>query len=154
MGKQAKIRAWRKKNGFLPAKAPDSDGAFRVQMDDDTATVMKEQFDAFVAKFGREPGPSDPVLFDPSKDVPTPMEFDAGMDAQILTAMMQAGMDPMLVYASWKTGRMVTKKNSQFLEDADLAEWLEACEEWKTIEAGVVPPPPSLPSFLRPGASA
>ena len=28
----------------------------------------------FIAKFGREPGPGDPVFFDPDKDVPTPLE--------------------------------------------------------------------------------
>lgn len=116
--------------------------------------VVKERFDAFVEKFGRQPGPTDPMFFDPSEDVPTPMKFDASFEAEVMTAMLTAGMDPMLVYSYWKTGRMVTKQNSQLLTDSDLAEWLEACDEWKQIETGDLPPPPTLPPFLRPGASA
>jgi hypothetical protein len=35
--------------------------------------ALLEQRKAFVEKFGREPGPGDPVFFDPDKDVPTPI---------------------------------------------------------------------------------
>jgi hypothetical protein len=27
-------------------------------------------------KFGRDPGPNDPVFFDPDKDVPTPIDME------------------------------------------------------------------------------
>lgn len=154
MGKQANVRAWRKKNGFLPEKRPDADGKVRTPMSPAAQEAMKERFEAFVAKFGREPGPTDPIFFDPAKDVPVPMEFGVEFETEVMTVMLRAGFDPMLVYSYWKTGRMVTKENSQLLEDANLAEWLAACEEWKQIEAGDLPPPPSLPPFLRPGASA
>jgi hypothetical protein len=36
--------------------------------------ALVEQRKAFVKKFGREPGPDDPVFFDPDKDVPTPID--------------------------------------------------------------------------------
>jgi hypothetical protein len=35
--------------------------------------ALLEQGKAFIDKFGREPGPEDPVFFDPDKDVPTPI---------------------------------------------------------------------------------
>jgi hypothetical protein len=38
--------------------------------------ALLEQRKAFIEKFGREPGPGDPVFFDPDKDVPTPMDAE------------------------------------------------------------------------------
>jgi len=35
--------------------------------------ALVEQRAAFRAKFGRDPGPNDPLLFDPDKDKPTPI---------------------------------------------------------------------------------
>jgi hypothetical protein len=36
--------------------------------------ALLDQRKAFIDKFGREPGPGDPVIFDPDKDVPTPID--------------------------------------------------------------------------------
>lgn len=56
-----------------------------MKRDDDTETInlgdskyliLQEQRRAFVDKFGREPGPSDPVFFDPSFDTPVPLTED------------------------------------------------------------------------------
>ena len=55
--------------------------------------AMLEQRKAFIEKFGREPGPTDPVFFDPDKDVPTPIE-PARMDADLEKAIRDAGFDP------------------------------------------------------------
>ena len=55
--------------------------------------ALLEQRKAFIEKFGREPGPDDPVFFDPDKDVPTPIDrarFDADMEKTI----REAGIDP------------------------------------------------------------
>jgi hypothetical protein len=55
--------------------------------------ALLEQRKAFIDKFGREPGPDDPVFFDPDKDVPTsidPARFDADLDK----AIRDAGIDP------------------------------------------------------------
>ena len=45
----------------------------------------------FIAKFGREPSPGDPVFFDPDKDVPTPLDTDK-VRADLLRAMRRAGI--------------------------------------------------------------
>jgi len=44
-----------------------------VHMEDGGVAILKKQKEAFIEKFGREPGPSDPVFFDPACDTPTPI---------------------------------------------------------------------------------
>jgi hypothetical protein len=41
---------------------------------------------AFIAKFEREPGPADPIIFDSEKDVPTPLS----KEADVLRAMQMS----------------------------------------------------------------
>ncbi len=55
--------------------------------------ALLEQRKAFIDKFGREPGPDDPVLFDPDKDVPTPIDPDR-LDADLEKALRESGIDP------------------------------------------------------------
>ena len=54
--------------------------------------ALLEQRKAFIEKFGREPGPNDPVFFDPDKDVPTPID-PARFDADLEKAIWDAGID-------------------------------------------------------------
>ena len=60
--------------------------------DDAAGSPTLEQRKAFIEKFGREPGPNDPVFFDPDKDVPTPID-PARMDADLEKAIQDAGFD-------------------------------------------------------------
>jgi hypothetical protein len=55
--------------------------------------ALLEQRKAFIDKFGREPGPGDPVFFDPDKDTPTPIDR-ARMDADLEKAIRDADIDP------------------------------------------------------------
>ncbi len=55
--------------------------------------ALLEQRKAFIDKFGREPGPDDPVFFDPDKDVPTPIGPDR-MSADLEKALRDSGIDP------------------------------------------------------------
>jgi hypothetical protein len=91
--------------------------------------AMREQFAAFVEKFGREPGPNDPVFFDPDAETPQPFpreKYHAGM-LEILRAM---GASPAIVYAFEKTGRIVTSEGMKYMTDAELAEWEAAIDEY------------------------
>ena len=45
-------------------------------------------------------------------------------------AMEQAGLDPAIIYASQKTGRIVSEDNIGLLTDAEVAEWNEAINEY------------------------
>jgi hypothetical protein len=55
--------------------------------------ALLEQRKAFIDKFGREPGPNDPVFFDPDKDVPTRID-PARFDADLEKAIRDSGIDP------------------------------------------------------------
>ena len=55
--------------------------------------ALLEQRNAFIEKFGREPGPNDPVFFDPDKDVPTPIE-PTRLDADLEKTLRESGIDP------------------------------------------------------------
>jgi hypothetical protein len=56
-------------------------------------SALEEQRAAFITKFGREPGPGDPIFFDPDSDVPTPISRDR-MEADLDETMRRAGIDP------------------------------------------------------------
>jgi hypothetical protein len=55
--------------------------------------ALLEQRKAFIEKFGREPGPDDPVFFDLDKDIPTPIDPDR-LDADLEKARREAGIRP------------------------------------------------------------
>jgi hypothetical protein len=55
--------------------------------------ALLDQRKAFIDKFGREPGPGDPVFFDPDKNVPTPIGADR-MSADLEKALRDLGIDP------------------------------------------------------------
>jgi hypothetical protein len=55
--------------------------------------ALLEQRQAFIDKFGREPRPGDPVIFDPDKDVPTPISADR-LDADLEKVLRDFGINP------------------------------------------------------------
>jgi hypothetical protein len=69
--------------------------------------ALLEQRKAFIDKFGREPGPDDPVFFDPDKDVPTPIDPDR-LDADLEKALRDSGIDPAKADAIRKTASLGT----------------------------------------------
>ena len=50
---------------------------------------------------------------------------------QMIEIMKKAGIDPAIIYATEKTGRLVTEANQNFLSDIDLDEWNSAIEEYE-----------------------
>jgi hypothetical protein len=110
-----------------------------IPIDPETAEIVTEQKRLFREKFGREPGPKDPLFFDP--DAATPQFLSAERQAELWKSLVQAagdsGIDPALVYAMNKTGRIVTHDNLKFLTDAELQEWNDALDEYhQKIESG------------------
>ena len=91
-----------------------------------------EQALRFTEKFGRLPGPDDPLFFDPSADGPRPI-IDEVVDQHMLEAMHKAGVRPALIYAYQKTGRLVTRENRKYLTKAELKEWNDAFDEWQRL---------------------
>jgi hypothetical protein len=57
--------------------------------------LLAKQREKFIAKFGREPGPDDPIFFDLDEEA---------LRRDTVTAMPAAGVRPALIYAHERTG--------------------------------------------------
>src|SRR5262245_57919468 len=68
------------------------------------AEVLLEQAEAFRKRFGRDPGPNDPVFFDPDADMPRALP---SVEDEVLAAIHKAGLPPEISYAYKKTGRLI-----------------------------------------------
>ncbi len=74
-----------------------------VPMSPEVQRAMEDQFQRFREKFGRDPGPDDPVFFDPDADTPQELDGDRVV-SEIVDAMVKAGIEPEKIYAYRKTG--------------------------------------------------
>ena len=110
-------------------------GKKTVKMSPELVDVLEKQMEAFRQKFGRDPGPDDPVFFDPNADTPQPFDGDELMRAMV-EAMAEAGVDPARIYAYHKTRLLVTEENLHLLSEEDLAEWKSAIQEYKNQTKG------------------
>jgi hypothetical protein len=93
------------------------------------AEALREQRQAFIEKFGREPGPDDPVIFDPDADAPVPLSEEK-VRAAMLEAMQAAEIPLQLVYAYAKTGFIVGEDGYKNMGLADRAAYNAAIEEY------------------------
>jgi hypothetical protein len=104
-----------------------------VKMGDELRQALEQQRDRFRQKFGRDPGPNDPVFFDPDADEPRPLD-PAKVEAQIIAAMQAAGIDPAKIHAYKRTGLIVTAENAKSLSAQELEGWRLAVEEYRLLE--------------------
>lgn len=107
----------------------------RVRMSPEMIQVLDEQREAFIKKFGREPRPEDPILYDEDCDEPTPLSEEKINDLLVI-ALLRANVRPEIVYACRKTGRLVTESNQHLLTRAELKEWNDAVEEFLRLHPG------------------
>ncbi len=106
-----------------------SDGSRKLSLSQEASELLKAQFEAFKAKFGREPGPHDPVFFDPDSDTPKRMDMDK-MWNDTITAAVRVGIRPATVFAMWVTQRVVTSDNEGLLSPEEREEWDDAAQEY------------------------
>jgi hypothetical protein len=90
---------------------------------------MQQQFQAFRDKFGRDPGPHDPVFFDPDSHAPTLLPLER-LQREVVGGMMRAGLSPALIYAYCRTGLVATEENYSLLSPRDRVAWECAIEEY------------------------
>jgi hypothetical protein len=107
-------------------------GYRRVSLNKDMIAILDEQKQRFIAKFGREPRPEDPVIWDEDADQPTPASED-DIHHAILSVLTAAGSPPEFVYAFNKTGRLVTESNMHLLTKAEYQEWCDAVDEYRRL---------------------
>ena len=107
----------------------------RVPVPDEVFEALKRQAEAFEEKFGRPPGPNDPIFFNPDSDVPEFMSERqiAEYGAAVGDVMRRAGVDPAKVYAYEKTGFIATEQNWLLLDAGQRQEWKDAVAEYEAI---------------------
>jgi hypothetical protein len=95
--------------------------------------LLQEQRKAFRQKFGRDPGPNDPVFFDPDADVPIKLASNS-MVADVISAMRKAGLPPEIEYAFRKTGLLYLGGDRSLWPKDRIEEWEAAVAEYHLIE--------------------
>jgi hypothetical protein len=71
---------------------------------------------------------------------------------EIVAALIRTGAEPEKIYATIKTGRLLTKQNLKHLTKADLKEWADAGQEYNHLAAeqqSAHPQPEELPEKLK-----
>jgi hypothetical protein len=93
----------------------------------DLADMFREQQERFREKFGRDPGPDDPVIFDPDADEPRPLDVDQTM-AEMLAGLsedtppyMRAVLETMA-----EVGYLITEENRHTFSAEEIAVWERA----------------------------
>ena len=102
------------------------------------AEMIEAQLELFRLKFGREPGPDDPVFFDPNAPGADPVPLnEADIRADVLRTMEKIGTPPAFAYAFAKTGFLISTENLErgVYPKAVLDEWNAAVAEYERLEA-------------------
>src|SRR5207248_7598441 len=100
-----------------------------IKLNPELHQVMQRQLEAFRDKFGRDPGPDDPVFFDDDADAPVPINLDS-LQRQIIAVMNKARAAPELIYAYCRTGVIATDQNYDLLSPEDRDAWERAIAEY------------------------
>jgi hypothetical protein len=95
--------------------------------------ALRIQREAFVEKFGREPGPGDPVFFDADADTRVALGVGKAR-ASVLKAMRAARIPPHLVFAYAKTGFVVSEEAYEKMRPDQRAEYDAAIAEYFAME--------------------
>ena len=105
------------------------DGRIAVSIPPELVAELQRQQDRFREKFGRDPGPDDPLIFDPDADEPRPLP--EGSWDEMFQRVADEVDDPMLrafVLASRDVGYMVTEMNMHLFSAHEVEAFEDAVE--------------------------
>jgi hypothetical protein len=93
--------------------------------------ALEDQLAAFRAKFGRDPGPEDPLFFDPDADEPTPLPAGAWHESldELIGKADQLGIDPAYLKAARELGYLITEPNRHLFSAAEVQAWVDAVKK-------------------------
>jgi hypothetical protein len=100
-------------------------------MQQEVQKAIEAQLKAFRQKFGRDPRPGEPLIFDPDAPEPTPYPENR-MVAELVEAMQKAGTPPEIIYAFKKTGLFLIESSPASPRDRN--EWNNAIAEYFEME--------------------
>jgi hypothetical protein len=110
-----------------------------IRLDRDGAAMLEAQCRRFEEKFGRPPGPDDPLFFDPGADEPRPVSLP-GLETATVSMLEAAGISPAWIYAYQHTGGLLPRPDGSFATERDQAEWDDAVGRYLKVhrpEGGV-----------------
>ncbi len=110
-----------------------------VRIGPDAADALESQRRRFEDKFGRPPGPDDPLFFDPDADEPQPLPA-TGVEAATVAMLEAAGISPAWIYAYQNTGGLLPGPDGTFASPSDRAEWDEAVSRYADLHQPGRPP--------------
>lgn len=125
------LRADREGDPRFSALTRHADGSATVTMTDELAEAVRHQIVLFEERFGRPPGPDDPLLFDPDQDEPAPLDPDKFL-AEVERASARAGM-PEVGAAVRELGYIVSEQNRHHFSVAELDAWDEAIDRHRKL---------------------
>ena len=106
----------------------------KIAITERTRAIFEAQQQRFCEKFGRDPGPNEPVFFDPDAPEPVPMSA-VKVQADVLEAMRKAGTPPQIAYAYKRTGGLLLREDMREHWPPDrVKEWDDAINEYFAIE--------------------
>jgi hypothetical protein len=103
------------------------DGTRTLSMSPELEDAFQEQTQRFIEKFGREPGPNDPIFFDPDAETPQPYPKEK-INEIFADEMRKVGIDESYIRAYKKTGFIVTEENIDLFTPEELDEFERAME--------------------------
>lgn len=99
------------------------------------ADLIQAQIHAFEEKFGRPPGPEDPIFFDPDADEPRPARL-ADMEQYTTDLLQAAGISGAWIYAYQHTDGLLPRPDGTFNSDADRRDWDEQIDRYLRAHPG------------------
>ena len=103
-----------------------------IRVDPDQAAVLEAQVRRFEEKFGRPPGPDDPLFFDPDADEPQPVSL-TGLETETVGMLEAAGISPAWIYAYQHTDGLLPRPDGSFASARDQAEWDEVISRYVRV---------------------
>jgi hypothetical protein len=103
-----------------------------IRMDRDQAAALEAQVRRFEDKFGRRPGPDDPLFFDPDVGEPQPVSL-TGLETETVGMLEAAGICPAWIYAYQHTGGLLPRPDGSFATARDQAEWDEVISRYVRV---------------------
>lgn len=110
-----------------------------VRIDPEARDALESQCRRFEDKFGRPPGPGDPIFFDPDADEPQPLPA-TGMETATVAMLEAAGISPAWIYAYQNTGGLLPGPDGTFATTSDQSEWDEAVSRYAGLHHLGEPP--------------
>jgi hypothetical protein len=101
-----------------------------------TTALLQGQVRRFEEKFGRPPGPDDPLFFDPDADEPRPVPV-LHVEQTTVDMLTAAGTSPAWIYAYRNTGGLLPRPDGTFRTDRDRAEWNQAVDRYTHLHPDI-----------------